>query len=133
MAKSVLCFCVNPECIEDLKKGRFEFQVAKEKDVVCPKCGANEAPFVGTIVPVHFMIRDKNGYLRGQGGLTYRLACMPDRKRLSPDGSEAASGVLTAVTCPECRAAAESQNVAPHQGVMAPVDANGFLLSPKGT
>lgn len=111
----VRCFCRNQECYSPPQE-RFEFEI-EHGDVVCPKCGANQSPMVGTLAIVHFMVRDNMGPLSGCGGLRYRLACEPNRHYIATNtNQEAGTGDLHVVSCIRCLAVAREQKLSASQG-----------------
>lgn len=104
-------YCYNPKCLDSSDQERFEFNV--ENDLFCcPKCGACEGPMVGMLVLIHLLVQDKNGPVKGAGGIRYRLAC--DSKRAytaTVTNLEAATGDIRAANCPQCLAAAEKEKL----------------------
>lgn len=110
-------YCYNLECMEEGQ--RFEFPVP-HGDVACPKCGATEAPMVGLLTLIHFLVRDKMGPIRSGFG-RYKLACDPKRWHLAtPTNLEAATDQLQAANCPQCLKVAAEQKLKPIQGVANP-------------
>ena len=101
-------YCLNPECRETSDASRFEFEVTNG-EVVCPKCGANEAPTVGLLVLIHLLVPDKNGPIKGMNG-RYRLACDSKRAYLATGtNQEAATGDVRHANCPGCLEAVAGQ------------------------
>lgn len=112
----VRAYCTNPECLESSDHERFEFQT-EHSPVVCPKCGANEAPMVGLLVLVHYLHRQKDGPIKGVGGLRYQIACDEKRAYLATlTNQEAMSGELRMVNCPGCLKAAQDKGMDRLQG-----------------
>lgn len=110
----VVACCFNLECLEDGE--RFEFP-CEHGDVVCPKCGATEAPMIAVLALTHFLIRDNTGPFRTGSG-RYSLACDPKRSYLAtPTNNEAATDQLECANCPQCLAVAKERNLKPIQGV----------------
>lgn len=109
-------YCLNPACLNASADDRFEFNV--EDDLfACPKCGNNSPPGVGLLVLVHFLVPHERGPIMG-ATQRFALACDNARAYLATTTNlEAASGLLSAVNCPECLKA---------------VDAAKQLLKPKG-
>jgi Zn finger protein HypA/HybF involved in hydrogenase expression len=116
-------FCMNPECLESSDRRRFEFPV-EHSSVVCPKCGANEPPYVGVLALVHLLVRDNKGPIIGTGGLRWKLLCDEKRAYLATaTNQEAATGDPHAISCPGCKAKAEEL------GIVKP---GGFELVARG-
>jgi hypothetical protein len=112
----VTCYCMNPECREDSADDRFEFPLEHDP-VCCPKCGANESPLIGMLALVHFVVRNKEGRIRGAGGMRYSLACEPKRAYIATEtNGEAGSDQLECVNCPGCLKIAFDQKLAANQG-----------------
>lgn len=109
----VLGCCYNPECLEDRRKGRFEFQ-SEHDHFACPKCGADRAPLVYMLVLIHLLVPQKGGKIVGKGGIEYNLACDETRAYLATvTNQEAATGDPTAANCPGCLAAAAKMRIVP--------------------
>lgn len=107
----VYCFCANPECLDQSSHSRFVFP-HEHGLVECPKCGANEAPYVGVLALIHYMARLPRGPIRGVGGIGFHIACDPKRAYLATaTNQEAATDQIEAVTCPGCLAAYEANKV----------------------
>lgn len=113
-------YCRNPECWRDSEapqNGRFEFTV-EHAPVVCPKCGADRSPLVGILALTHALIRDKDGKIRGKGGLRYRLACEATRTVLAtPTNNEAATDNPEFVNCPGCLAELQKYGIVQPTGL----------------
>lgn len=111
-SQPVTAYCQNFECLVDGQ--RFEFPT--EGDVKCPKCGANQAPMIGLLSLIHFMVRDPVGPIQGAAA-RYHLACAPKRRTLATATNlESASDQLIAVNCPGCLDVANHQRLAAIQG-----------------
>lgn len=102
--------CYNPACREKSTDERFEF-IVEHSLFSCPKCGANQPPFVHLLVITHLLVPDQKGALIGAGGLRYKMACDETRAYLATvSNQEAASGDLQVVNCPGCLAAQQKEN-----------------------
>lgn len=114
----VRAFCCNPQCLDASNQGRFEFDT-EHSPIVCPKCGANEAPYVGLLALVHFLHRAENGPVTGAGGLRYQIGCDQKRAYLATlTNQEAMSGELRMVNCPGCLKAAQEKGFDKQQGMV---------------
>lgn len=107
----VRAICRNPECLEHSSDPHFEF-TAEHSQIVCPKCAANRSPMVGMLVLIHYLYRDRDGCIDGEGGLTYSLACDTKRAYMATvTNQEAATGEFSAVNCPGCIEAVKKKNL----------------------
>lgn len=117
----ITAYCVNVECIPQ-GASRFEFPVEHEA-VCCPKCGATEAPMIGLLALIHFLIRTPKGPILGSGGIRFGMACDPQREYLATGTNlEAATDQLEASNCPQCRRVAIERNLNPLQGTVLQPD-----------
>lgn len=99
-------YCLNPACRESSTDERFVFSVEHDH-FGCPKCGNDSPLTVGLLTCVHFLIADNAGKIQGSGQ-RYRLACDASRAYLATvTNNEAATGLIAAVNCVGCLAAAE--------------------------
>ena len=97
----VVGYCYNPSC-KPHDHDRFEF-IADHDLFACPKCGANQSPFVGQLVLIHHLKPSQTGPISGQGGLRYMIGCDTRRAYLATlTNLESASVDLTAVNCQSC-------------------------------
>lgn len=95
-------FCCNPACAEEGQEFRFEIENTLSP---CPKCGAYEAPMVGILAKVHLLVTDRNGPIKGQGGIRYRIACDHTGKRnyiSTETNHELATGDRKTANCLDC-------------------------------
>ena len=79
----------------------------------CDRCGAANAPAVVLLCDVHYLAMDLKGPIYGSTG-RQRVACEPNRTHLALNRAVhyAASGEVTAVTCPKCRGTKVFQDAA---------------------
>lgn len=111
-------FCRNPKCRTDGKE--FVFKV-EHADVECPKCGADRVPMVGMLTMTHLLVPDPKGPVRGQGGLTYKMACESDRAYLATATNlEAATDNPKVVTCDGCLSVAEKLKITKPTSLLTP-------------
>ena len=100
------------ECVQCAHVFEVFHKLSEEgADFACPKCGANQPPFVHLLVITHLLVPDPKGALIGAGGLRYKMACDETRAYLATvSNQEAASGDLQVVNCPGCLAAQKKEN-----------------------
>lgn len=84
----------------------------------CPKC-KRQSPCV--LVDVHYMVLGDGLILSMVAGLQ-RVACQPNRPGLAMHNQDmfSATGVVTAVTCPKCKATREWQVAAEDEAIVNP-------------
>lgn len=116
-------FCRNPECSEE--NGEFHF-VVEHDHFVCPKCKADRAPMIGSLVLTHLMIRNEAGPILGEGGLRYALGCDMKRAYLATmTNEEAATDNPKVANCPGCLERAESLGIKTNMGWVLQLDSPG--------
>lgn len=97
--------CINPDCANDPFSPTPEYDfVDADKTGTCPKCGSThkDSPLlVLARVAVHYLLNDPAGMIHTRQGRR-RLLCQPALRRLT--GSHQATGLHSAVTCPDCLA-----------------------------
>ncbi len=106
LKQPVTGFCRNPQCREQSDR---EFTFTVEHDhFACPKCGADKAPMVGTLVLTHLLVPDPKGPVIGRGGIRWQIACDTKRAYLATATNlEAVTDQIGVVNCPGCLAVAE--------------------------
>jgi len=97
----VIGYCYNPAC-KPHNHDRFEF-IADNDLFACPKCGANQPPYVGQLVLIHHLKPSPTGPIAGTSGLRYMIGCDTKRAYMATiTNLETASTELSAVNCETC-------------------------------
>ncbi len=126
----VTAFCRNPQCRE-VSDQEFRFCV-EHAHVACPKCGANQEPFVGVLTLTHQLVPHPKGPIIGYTGRRYKLACDDRRAYLATTtNNEAATDQPGVVNCPGCRAAIEKLRIVDPTGI--PIEKTDLFKKSKET
>ena len=109
-------YCASPEC--RVNGERFEFTSEYPR---CPKCSAEEYPYVLTLALIHLLVRDPKGPIPSMGH-RLRIACDTAGARAyiaTKTNDEAGHGTLELVNCPGCLEWARKNNYTGPQTVTA--------------